>query len=165
MRRLWRTTFFSCYLYTVSTSINRLIKIFCDYYTILITYILHYIKYIFKYLKLWGLCLMDLCILITWCRIWSKMLKLSIQLRLIIILIFPDGVGSVSTADWSDQEILSWGDVLLLVTNQWAYSFGFSCIFSPLMWNNFFWGYSLIRRKIFGMQWQQSALYNKVNNC
>ena len=95
MRRLWRTTFFSCYLYTVSTSINRLIKIFCDYYTILITYILHYIKYIFKYLKLWGLCLMDLCILITWCRIWSKMLKLSIQLRLIIILIFPDGVGTV----------------------------------------------------------------------
>jgi len=38
---------------------------------------------------------MDLCILITWCRIWSKMLKLSVQLHLIMMLIFLDGVGTM----------------------------------------------------------------------
>lgn len=95
MWRLWRTTFFHVTSELYPLLLTHWLKYFVIIIIILITYILYYIKYIFKCLKLWGLCLMDLCILITWCRIWSKMLKLSIQLHLIMILIFLDGVGTV----------------------------------------------------------------------
>ena len=84
-----------------------------------------------------------------------------------------DGQGGLACCDsWGGKESdmterLNWTELNCSVVSYKSVDifFGFACILSPLMWNNFLGSYSLIRRKIFGMRWQQLALYNKINNC
>lgn len=78
----------------------------------------------------------------------------------------PDGVGTMFQL-LTDQIRKLYHEVMFCC---WLQISGYitlgSLAFSPLLCEiTSFGGYPLIRRKIFGMWWQQLALYNKINNC